>query len=65
MNSRATSDCGGRAPGASLAAQVREPGYADFARNSRTVTLRLKVWDYVMQLLEDHQIAPNQTFIRQ
>lgn len=51
-------------PGASLAAQVREPGYADFARDSRAVTLKLRVWDYLMQLLEDHQIAPNQTFQR-
>lgn len=51
-------------PGASLAGQVREPGYGDFARSSRTVTLKLRVWDYVMQLLEDHRIDPNQTFKR-
>ena len=51
--------------GASVAQLVREQGLADFVRDTEPVTLKLRVWDYVLRLLEDHQIAPNQTFQRE
>ena len=52
-------------PGATVAGLVREQGLADFVRNPKSVTVKLRVWDYVLRLLEDHQIAPNQTFRRE
>lgn len=51
--------------GASVAQLVREQGLADFVRDPKPVTLKLRVWDYVLRLLEDHQIAPNQTLQRE
>ena len=41
---------------------VRQKGLADFVRDPELVTIRLRVWDYVLRLLEDNFIAPNQTF---
>ncbi len=41
---------------------VRQKGLADFVRDPALVTIRLRVWDYVLRLLEDNLIAPNQTF---
>lgn len=51
--------------GANVAQLVREQGLADFVRDPKPVTLKLRVWDYVLRLLEDHQIAPNQTLQRE
>lgn len=51
--------------GASVARLVREQGLADFVRDPKPVQLKLRVWDYVLRLLEEHQIAPNQTFRRE
>ena len=51
-------------PGVSLSKLVREEGLADFVRQPRLVTLKLRVWDYVIPLLEHNQIAPDQTFRR-
>jgi len=51
--------------GATVAGLVREQGLADFVREPEAVTVKLRVWDYVLRLLEDHQIAPNQTFRRE
>lgn len=46
----------------SVAALVRQKGLAEFVRDPELVTIRLQVWDYVLRLLEDNLIAPNQTF---
>jgi len=45
-----------------VAELVRQKGLADFVRDPALVTIRLRVWDYVLRLLEDNLIAPNQTF---
>lgn len=52
-------------PGVTVARLVREQGLADFVRDATPVTVKLRVWDYVLRLLDDHQIAPNQTFRRE
>ncbi len=49
----------------SVADLVRQKGLADFVRDPELVTIRLRVWDYVLRLLEDNFIAPNQTFERE
>ena len=49
-------------PDVSVAGLVRHKGLADFVRNSEFVTIRLRVWNYVLRLLEDNLIAQNQTF---
>lgn len=41
---------------------VRKDGLADFVRDPTLVTVKLRVLDYVLRLLQDNQIAPNQTF---
>ena len=51
-------------PGASLPPLVRDQGLADFVHQPRLVTLKLRVWGYVIDLLEHNQIAPDQTFRR-
>lgn len=51
-------------PGVSLSKLVREEGLADFVHNPKLVTLKLRVWGYVIPLLEHNQIAPDQTFRR-
>lgn len=45
----------------SVADLVRRKGLADFVRDPELVTIRLRVWDYVLRLLEDNVIAPHQT----
>ena len=52
-------------PGVTVADLVRKKGLADFVRDPTLVTVRLRVWDYVLRLLEDNQLAPNQTFERE
>ena len=51
--------------GASVAALVRSKGLADFVRNPKPVALKLRAWGYVIALLEDNQMAPNQKFRRE
>ena len=51
-------------PGASLPPLVRDKGLADFVHQPQQVTLKLRVWGYVIPLLEHNQIAPDQTFRR-
>ena len=41
---------------------VRNQGLADFVRDTTLVKIKLRIWDYVLRLLEDKQIAPDQTF---
>lgn len=41
---------------------VRKEGLADFVRDPCLVTVKLRVWDYALRLLQENQIAPNQTF---
>jgi len=48
--------------GVTVADLVRKEGLADFVRDPSLVTVKLRVWDYVLRLLQDNQIAPNQTF---
>ena len=48
--------------GITVADLVREEGMADFVSDPSLVTVKLRVWDYVLRLLQDNQIAPNQTF---
>lgn len=48
--------------GVTVADLVRKEGLADFVRAPSLVTVKLRVWDYVLRLLQDNQIAPNQTF---
>ena len=48
--------------GASAAQLVQKQRLADFVRDPQPVKLKLRVWDYVLRLLEDNQIAPNQIF---
>ena len=48
--------------GVTVADLVRNEGLADFVRDPSLVTVKLRVWDYVLRLLQDNQIAPNQTF---
>lgn len=50
---------------ASVVQLVREQGLADFVRDPKPVQLKLRVWDYVLRLLEEHQITPNQTLRRE
>jgi hypothetical protein len=41
---------------------VRNEGLADFVRDPGLVTVKLRVFDYALRLLQDNQIAPNQSF---
>ena len=49
-------------PNVTVADLVRKEGLADFVRDPSLVIVKLRVWDYVLRLLQDNQIAPNQTF---
>ena len=50
---------------ASVADLVRKEGLADFVHDPGLVTVKLRVWDYLLRLLQENRIAPDQTFDRE
>lgn len=51
--------------GVTVADLVRDEGLADFAHDPTPIKIRLRVWGYVRQLLEDNLMAPSQQLLRE
>ena len=50
---------------ASVADLVRKEGLADFVHDPGLVTIKLRVWDYLLRLLRENRIAPDQTIVEE
>ena len=50
---------------ASLARQVSEPGWVDFGDNLHPITLKLRLFGYVIELLKENQLTPQQILLEE